>query len=141
MGTPIAEPLTLKCGIRLENRLVKAAMTEQMSDENYLPTEIYNRAYGKWAEGQWGMVILGMPFILLLLFHHYERTEKLTTRGVKKQATSSSTRHISAARATQPSTLPTKQKSFAGGRPGPRRVPLTRRQRSCRSTIQASNHP
>ena len=55
----IAKPLTLKCGLTLPNRLVKAAMTEQMADKDQLPDARLNHAYSTWADGGWGMVLTG----------------------------------------------------------------------------------
>ncbi|KAH7131304.1 hypothetical protein EDB81DRAFT_660884 [Dactylonectria macrodidyma] len=58
--TPLAQPLTLPCGLTLPNRLVKAALAEQMADSQQLPnTAQYGRTYGAWADGGWGMVITG----------------------------------------------------------------------------------
>lgn len=64
MTTPsnlrIAEPLTLPCGLTLPNRLSKAAMTEQMSDSDKLPTPAqFSRTYGAWGDGGWGLVMTG----------------------------------------------------------------------------------
>jgi 2,4-dienoyl-CoA reductase-like NADH-dependent reductase (Old Yellow Enzyme family) len=59
-GLRISEPITLKCGLTLPNRLVKAAMTEQVVDKNDgLPNEMLNRVYSAWALGGWGMVLTG----------------------------------------------------------------------------------
>lgn len=59
MASDLAKPITLKCGLNLPNRLMKAAMAEVMADRDYYPGELFQRAYGKWAEGGWGMVLLG----------------------------------------------------------------------------------
>lgn len=65
MGSPsdlhIAQPLTLKCGLTIPNRLVKAAMAEQLSDSQHLPNERLQAVYKPWAEGGWGMLITGIP--------------------------------------------------------------------------------
>jgi 2,4-dienoyl-CoA reductase-like NADH-dependent reductase (Old Yellow Enzyme family) len=55
----LAKPITLPCGLTLPNRLVKAAMTEQMADKDKLPNEAFNKVYSAWAEGGWGMVLTG----------------------------------------------------------------------------------
>ncbi|KAK0642773.1 NADH-dependent flavin oxidoreductase nadA [Lasiodiplodia hormozganensis] len=57
----ISKPLTLNCGLVLPNRLVKAAMAEQMSSKckNYLPDEAVDAVYQTWARGGWGMVLTG----------------------------------------------------------------------------------
>ncbi|OAA34468.1 Aldolase-type TIM barrel [Beauveria brongniartii RCEF 3172] len=60
----IAKPLLLPCGLKLPNRLVRAALTEQWSDhKTLLPTEELLHAYELWAAGGWGMVITGNVFI------------------------------------------------------------------------------
>jgi 2,4-dienoyl-CoA reductase-like NADH-dependent reductase (Old Yellow Enzyme family) len=55
----LAQPITLPCGLTLPNRLVKAAMTEQMADKDHLPDASFNSVYSAWAEGGWGMVLTG----------------------------------------------------------------------------------
>ncbi|EAQ86159.1 hypothetical protein CHGG_07412 [Chaetomium globosum CBS 148.51] len=64
MGEPsdlqIAQPLTLKCGLTLPNRLVKAAMAEQMAGPNQLPDERMLTLYKHWAQGGWGLIITGV---------------------------------------------------------------------------------
>ncbi|GKZ40160.1 hypothetical protein AbraIFM66950_002728, partial [Aspergillus brasiliensis] len=59
MESAISETLTLKCGLQLKNRLVKAAMAEHMSDSDNLPTELHNRSYAEWGRGGWGMLLTG----------------------------------------------------------------------------------
>lgn len=63
MGTQsdlqIAQPLTLKCGLTLPNRLVKAAMAEWLADSHHLPSERLAALYKHWSEGGWGMIITG----------------------------------------------------------------------------------
>ncbi|KAM0281212.1 hypothetical protein ACHAQH_003643 [Verticillium albo-atrum] len=59
MDLQINTPLTLKCGLTLPNRLVKAAMTEQMADRTHLPTPSFLRAYEAWASGGWGLILTG----------------------------------------------------------------------------------
>lgn len=61
MDTQLAKPITLPSGLTLPNRLLNAAMTEQMAGPgtNYLPSEAMNRSYAAWAEGGWGMVVTG----------------------------------------------------------------------------------
>ncbi|KAM3437057.1 hypothetical protein MY4824_003958 [Beauveria thailandica] len=60
----IAKPLLLPCGLKLPNRLVRAALTEQWSDhKTLLPTEDLLHAYKLWAAGGWGMVITGNVFV------------------------------------------------------------------------------
>ncbi|RMZ81696.1 hypothetical protein DV737_g2399, partial [Chaetothyriales sp. CBS 132003] len=55
----IGKPLTLPSGLTLRNRLVKAAMAENLSDRGWLPGEALKKVYGQWAKGGWGLVITG----------------------------------------------------------------------------------
>lgn len=55
----VGEPLTLKCGLTLPNRLVKAAMAEHEVGRDMLPNDDLTRSYGPWADGGWGMVLTG----------------------------------------------------------------------------------
>ncbi|KAM5352765.1 hypothetical protein ACJ41O_005487 [Fusarium nematophilum] len=58
--SPLSQPLTLPCGLTFPNRLIKAALTEQMSDREALPTpDQFTRSYGAWADGGWGMILTG----------------------------------------------------------------------------------
>ncbi|OAA54388.1 Aldolase-type TIM barrel [Cordyceps fumosorosea ARSEF 2679] len=65
MGNPlelqleIAKPITLKCGLTLPNRLVKAAMAEGWADKDRQPHADLVETYGLWAEGGWGMILTG----------------------------------------------------------------------------------
>ncbi|RFU28928.1 hypothetical protein B7463_g7425, partial [Scytalidium lignicola] len=52
------EPLRLPSGLELQNRLVKAAMAENMAPQHY-PEENFVKAYGTWADGGWGMIMTG----------------------------------------------------------------------------------
>ncbi|RBQ65686.1 hypothetical protein FVER53590_03185 [Fusarium verticillioides] len=56
----VSKPLELPCGLTLPNRLVKAALAEEMADRQNLPTtEQMERTYGAWADGGWGMILTG----------------------------------------------------------------------------------
>ncbi len=59
MNLDIAKPITLPCGLTLPNRLVKAAMAESWCDQDKMPHTDLIKAYGLWAEGEWGMIITG----------------------------------------------------------------------------------
>ncbi|RAH68743.1 NADH:flavin oxidoreductase/NADH oxidase family protein [Aspergillus aculeatinus CBS 121060] len=59
MDSPLAQPLTLPCGLQLPNRLVKAAMAEKLADGDGLPTPTLERAYEKWGGGGWGLILTG----------------------------------------------------------------------------------
>ncbi len=50
---------TLPCGATLNNRLVKSAMTERFSNNNFEPTEGHNRLYELWAATGAGILITG----------------------------------------------------------------------------------
>ncbi|PWY94779.1 FMN-linked oxidoreductase [Aspergillus sclerotioniger CBS 115572] len=56
----IAQPLTLRCGLTLPNRVVKAAMAEGLADKDLLPgSKDCLNVYGEWSKGGWGLVISG----------------------------------------------------------------------------------
>jgi 2,4-dienoyl-CoA reductase-like NADH-dependent reductase (Old Yellow Enzyme family) len=63
----IAQPFTLKCGLTLPNRLIKAAMAEQMADKERLPGPQFLSSYGEWADGGYGMVLTGTYYGSVLL--------------------------------------------------------------------------
>jgi hypothetical protein len=53
-------PLTLRCGLRLPNRLVKASMSENIHTLQSLPNAKICIVYRRWDKGGWGMLITGM---------------------------------------------------------------------------------
>ncbi len=54
------DPLKLACGLVLENRLAKAAMTECVADpRTNQPSERHDRLYARWARGGLGLSITG----------------------------------------------------------------------------------
>ena len=55
----IASPLQLPCGVRLANRLVKAAMTEGLADTRNRATPGHERLYRMWADGGAGALLTG----------------------------------------------------------------------------------
>ncbi|KUL89957.1 hypothetical protein ZTR_02976 [Talaromyces verruculosus] len=59
MDSTLAQPINLKCGLVLKNRLVKAAMAECMADNGGLPSVKHNNVYREWGNGGWGMIITG----------------------------------------------------------------------------------
>jgi len=59
MTNPLAQPLTLPCGITLSNRLGKSAMTEGLADKFDRPTERHNTLYRSWSNGGTGLHITG----------------------------------------------------------------------------------
>jgi 2,4-dienoyl-CoA reductase-like NADH-dependent reductase (Old Yellow Enzyme family) len=59
MTQPLAQPITLKCGVSLPNRLGKSAMTEGLADAKGLPTPALNKLYTTWAAGGTGLLLTG----------------------------------------------------------------------------------
>ncbi len=59
MSDTLAQSLLLPCGTTLENRLVKAAMTEGLASPTGLPTEALERLYGLWSDGGAGLLLSG----------------------------------------------------------------------------------
>ncbi|WP_298545348.1 NADH:flavin oxidoreductase/NADH oxidase family protein [uncultured Aquimarina sp.] len=55
----ISTVLTLPCGVTLNNRLVKSAMTERISNNRYEPTEGHEQLYKDWSETGAGLLITG----------------------------------------------------------------------------------
>jgi len=59
MTSPLAQNLTLPCGITLSNRLAKSAMTEGLADKFDRPTERHNILYKTWSNGGTGLHMTG----------------------------------------------------------------------------------
>ncbi len=59
MITTLHDNLILPCGVKLPNRLAKAAMSEQLSDYHNRPTTELVRLYQRWADGGVGLNITG----------------------------------------------------------------------------------
>jgi 2,4-dienoyl-CoA reductase-like NADH-dependent reductase (Old Yellow Enzyme family) len=59
MAVTIADPITLPCGVRLKNRLVKAAMTEGLADGMNRATPRHERLYRRWGAGGAGLLLTG----------------------------------------------------------------------------------
>jgi len=55
----LAEPLDLPCGVRLPNRIAKAALSEGLGDRDNSPDERIVTLYRRWAEGGYGLLITG----------------------------------------------------------------------------------
>ena len=62
-ATTLATPLTLPNGASVKNRLVKAAMSEQLAGPANQPTAELARAYRRWAHGGAGLIITGNVMI------------------------------------------------------------------------------
>ncbi|TDF37462.1 NADH:flavin oxidoreductase/NADH oxidase family protein [Alteromonadaceae bacterium M269] len=63
MTSPLAQTLTLPCGVILPNRLAKSAMTEGLADKFDRPTRRHNQLYRTWSEGGTGLHITGNVMI------------------------------------------------------------------------------
>ena len=61
--TSLTTPFTLPCGAVVPNRLVKAAMTERISNGSLEPTENHHTLYKKWSETGAGILITGNVII------------------------------------------------------------------------------
>ncbi|MEH2252290.1 NADH:flavin oxidoreductase/NADH oxidase family protein [Nostoc sp.] len=61
--TILKRPLKLSCGAELPNRIAKAAMNEQLADEQNSPTKEIIRLYKRWALGGAGLMITGNVMI------------------------------------------------------------------------------
>ncbi|HSP38307.1 MAG TPA: hypothetical protein VLR26_11195 [Frankiaceae bacterium] len=55
----LSDPLTLRCGLTLPNRIVKAAMTEALADADNNATPRLDRLYASFAAGGPGMLLTG----------------------------------------------------------------------------------
>lgn len=59
----LAAPFSLPGGATIKNRVVKAAMSEQLAAVNGAPTQAHERLYARWARGGAGMLITGNVMI------------------------------------------------------------------------------
>jgi 2,4-dienoyl-CoA reductase-like NADH-dependent reductase (Old Yellow Enzyme family) len=62
-ATKLFSPLVLPNGAQLSNRLAKAAMEENMADENHAPSEALLRLYHAWSHGGAGLIVTGNVMI------------------------------------------------------------------------------
>ncbi|MEM8748667.1 MAG: NADH:flavin oxidoreductase/NADH oxidase family protein [Pseudomonadota bacterium] len=62
-SAPLFEPLQLPNGAIIPNRLCKAAMEENLSEEGQLPGERLFTLYKRWAEGGAGLILTGNVMI------------------------------------------------------------------------------
>lgn len=58
-ATSLGEPLRLRSGLVLSNRIAKAAMTENLADADNQPTARLERLYRRWASGGAGLLVTG----------------------------------------------------------------------------------
>src|SRR5215203_2718945 len=66
----LSEPLVLRNGQTLPNRLAKAAMTEGLADAKGRPSEALITLFRTWGQGGAGLLITGN---VLIDHHHLER--------------------------------------------------------------------
>lgn len=57
--TTAMQAITLRSGLNLKNRIVKAAMEENMGNAELLPDERLIRLYRSWSEGNVGLILTG----------------------------------------------------------------------------------
>lgn len=55
----LGQPLALACGQTLTNRLMKAGLSEQLSDHEHAPTPELERLYERWGRGGCGLIVTG----------------------------------------------------------------------------------
>jgi len=57
--TSLHDPLNLPCGQVLSNRIMKAALSEGLSDKQNSPDERLERLYTSWSRGGYGLIVTG----------------------------------------------------------------------------------
>lgn len=62
-SSPLAQTITLPCGVTLPNRFGKSAMTEGLADAQDNPTDKHQILYGTWSDGGCGLHITGNVMI------------------------------------------------------------------------------
>src|SRR5436189_3616455 len=55
----LTDPLDLPCGVRLPNRIAKAALSEALGDTGNSPDERIVTLYRRWAQGGYGLLVTG----------------------------------------------------------------------------------
>jgi 2,4-dienoyl-CoA reductase-like NADH-dependent reductase (Old Yellow Enzyme family) len=55
----LRDPLTMPCGQVLPNRIMKAALSEGLSDKQNSPDERLERLYTSWSQGGYGLIVTG----------------------------------------------------------------------------------
>ena len=56
---PVFTPFTLPSGLTLKNRVVKAAMEENLAEADLTPSQVLKNLYSEWAKGGCGLIITG----------------------------------------------------------------------------------
>ncbi|SDS09552.1 2,4-dienoyl-CoA reductase [Nocardioides scoriae] len=57
--TLLSDPLDLPCGVRLPNRIAKAALSEALGDARNSPDDRIVALYRRWAQGGYGLLVTG----------------------------------------------------------------------------------
>src|SRR5690349_861300 len=57
--TSLTDPLDLPSGVRLSNRIAKAAMSEALGDADNSPDDRIVTLYRRWAQGGYGLLVTG----------------------------------------------------------------------------------
>jgi 2,4-dienoyl-CoA reductase-like NADH-dependent reductase (Old Yellow Enzyme family) len=56
---PVGQSLKLPCGLKLSNRIVKAALEESLGRDDHQPNKYIYRLYERWAKGSFGLLLTG----------------------------------------------------------------------------------
>lgn len=56
---PLAQPITLPCGLEIKNRFFKSAMSENMGSVDHNPNKKLTKLYETWAKGGAGILVTG----------------------------------------------------------------------------------
>jgi 2,4-dienoyl-CoA reductase-like NADH-dependent reductase (Old Yellow Enzyme family) len=83
MPAELDEPLTLPCGVRLRNRIAKAAMTEGLADSSNRATAALETLYRRWAHGGAGLLLTGN---IQIDRQHLERPGNVAIDGAEDAA-------------------------------------------------------
>ena len=59
----LTDPLDLPCGVRLPNRIAKAALSEALGDADNSPDDRIVTLYRRWAQGGYGLLVTGNVMI------------------------------------------------------------------------------
>ena len=78
-ATTLDQPLALRSGLVLPNRLAKAAMTENLADGDNQPTARLERLYATWADGGAGLLLTGN---LMVDRRYLERSRNVVADGL-----------------------------------------------------------
>jgi 2,4-dienoyl-CoA reductase-like NADH-dependent reductase (Old Yellow Enzyme family) len=82
MSINLGSELTLPCGVKIPNRLAKAAMTEGLSEPGGMAGERIATAYRRWAEGGVGLCLTGN---IMVDRRYRERPANIVVDGEQSQ--------------------------------------------------------